>query len=195
MKIENGWLDEAEKLPSPNFGGRWYGMYVPRVGMIHYNAGTWESTRDWLTSDASKASYHFLIRRHSGDITQFVPTEEAAWAVLDNVSWDGRNKWNGRMVHVCLENFGQLDADGKTRGIEVPPEWRYVDTDGAKHHRYMAGELDKCFILCRYLTRELGIEKWVRHSDVDPDRKVDPGPNFPWSSFTNLMEKARSEVY
>lgn len=35
----------------------------------------------------------------------------------------------------------------------------------------------------KYWIKHWGITNIVRHSDIDPDRKVDPGEGFPWNMF------------
>ena len=41
--------------------------------------------------------------------------------------------------------------------------------------------------LCRSWRDTWGIEQVDRHSDVDPDRKKDPGEGFPWSRFIERL--------
>lgn len=42
--------------------------------------------------------------------------------------------------------------------------------------------------MCRYKGSEL-----VRHSDIDPKRKVDPGDGFPWSTFFDEAKRRALE--
>jgi len=45
---------------------------------------------------------------------------------------------------------------------------------------------------CREWIEKFGITKIVRHSDISPDRKIDPGAGFKWKKFLDVVK--RSEV-
>lgn len=54
---------------------------------------------------------------------------------------------------------------------------------------YVKQEQMKSLIqLCKNLKSEFDIKKITRHSDIDPDRKFDPGAGFKWDYFTKQLK-------
>lgn len=132
--------------------------------VIHYTAG--HDSLEWLTNPKSKASAHFLIGR-KGKITQLVDTDHVAWHAGKSEYW-GRKSVNKFSIGIELENLGNLKGD-----FEPFPEAQI-------------GAL--LILIADLLDAYPSIKDIVGHCDVAPNRKIDPGPLFPWP----VLDKLRS---
>ena len=135
------------------------GEIDPTVIVIHYTASNNnDGDINWLTSKQSKVSAHVVVAK-DGTIVQLLPFNIKGWHA-------GVSKYRGReyvnSFSVGIENTGLGD------------EWPEPQV-----------------VANRELIRALfdaypGMMDVVGHSDVAPGRKVDPGPNYPWSEVCDV---------
>jgi len=135
-----------------------------------------------LCSKESGVSCHYLLDLE-GKIYQLVPEEKIAWHA-------GLSSWSGR------ESLNQYSI-----GIEI------VDTDnsGNRLKNFTNQQMDSVISLLKNIIYRYSINPHniVAHSDIAPDRKDDPGENFPWSQlfahgigiYPNLPEQSSHEGF
>ncbi len=175
MKIDgkNGIVTGVKYIPSPNFNERPTDCH-PEVVIVHsislppgqYGGGQIEDFFCNRLDCAShpyfeglrdlKVSSHFLIRR-SGEIIQFVPVGQRAWHAGESIC-EGRENVNDFSVGIELEGcdedeFEDSQYESLNALIEV-----LIDSYPKMSRRRIYG-----------------------HSEIAPERKTDPGPNFVWS--------------
>ena len=100
-----------------------------------------------------KVSSHLFIRR-SGEVIQFVPFNKKAWHA-------GESRYKGR------ENFNEFSI-----GIEL---------EGSVDDSYTDNQYDRLKIVIQELKDlypSIKDSNILRHSDIAPDRKNDPGEHF-----------------
>jgi N-acetyl-anhydromuramoyl-L-alanine amidase len=109
-----------------------------------------------------KVSAHFLVRR-DGSLIQFVPVHRRAWHA--GQSWcEGRRRVNDFSI-----------------GIEL---------EGTDHDPFEGTQYASLASLTRALMRRFpGVtrERIYGHSDIAPGRKTDPGPQFDWHRYLDLL--------
>jgi N-acetylmuramoyl-L-alanine amidase len=142
--------------PSPNFDQR---RGPPDMIVLHYTGmQTGLAALERLCDPAAKVSAHYLIEQ-DGRVFQLVPEERRAWHA--GVSfWKGERDVNGVSIGVELVNPGH--------------EFGYPDFPEIQVEA-LIGLLDA--IRGRWTIPNGRI---LGHSDVAPDRKIDPGEKFPW---------------
>jgi N-acetyl-anhydromuramoyl-L-alanine amidase len=106
-----------------------------------------------------RVSAHFVIRRDGGCV-QFVPCVKRAWHAGES-RWRGRTRCNDFSIGVELE--------------------------GADDLVFEDAQYDALARLTQGLQKAYPIAEIVGHSDIAPDRKTDPGPNFDWPRFRRLI--------
>ena len=179
--------------------------------VIHYTAAAAESgSLAWLTDNRALASAHFLIGR-SGDLWELAPLEDRTWHAGGASSrWRGQPP-NPRSVGIELANVGPLtkrpaagvpdrlvDANGRVFTGEV-----FSAPDGGLWEAFPEAQLAALDGLARELLArfpalaeasppEGQLARWCGHADVDPKRKVDPGPAFPWPRLRGIVAGSRS---
>ena len=175
MKIVDGWLDNARRLPSPHcddrpepadvsllvihnislppnvFGGPWIeDLFLGRLdAAAHPFFGTVAHLR---------VSAHLLIRRN-GDLEQFVPFHRRAWHAGQSV-FAGRDACNDFSVGIEMEGADDVPY------TELQYQ-RLADVTRVLMERFPA----------------ITPERITGHSDIAPARKTDPGPAFDWQRF------------
>ena len=177
--------------PSPSHGGK---LVDHLAVIVHYTAGrSFEATLQQLTRPSPRGkgrSAHVLVGR-DGSLAQLVRLDEQAWHAGES-SWKFRGheheKLNRYSLGVELDNYGLLSAraDGTYWtwfGREVDPS-EVVVADGDAWHAYTGEQLEAAAEVC-----EAMFERWpemilLRHSDVAPGRKRDPGGAVPMVSFS-----------
>ena len=139
-----------------NYGERADGV-EPSMLILHYTGmESMEAAKDRLTDPASQVSAHYLIDE-DGTVFDLVPEDKRAWHA--GVSfWAGETDINSASIGIELVNPGH---EFGYRPFPVEQMQALV--------RVCQGVLDRHNIL-----HVLG------HSDVAPERKIDPGELFEW---------------
>ena len=147
-----------EERPSPNFDAREPGTPVDML-VIHYTGmSSAEAALERLCDPAAKVSAHYLIDE-DGKVHRLVSEDKRAWHA-GLAYWRGRRNINARSIGIELAN------PGHEFGYRPFPEKQMTALVA------LAGG-----ILGRHTIPARNV---VGHSDVAPDRKLDPGELFDW---------------
>ena len=161
----------AHVAPSPNHGER-KGAAAPDSIVLHYTGlrtddeAAWradpggEAIR-WLCNPASEVSCHYVIEE-DGRIVQLAPEARRAWHA-------GRSWWRG-----CA------DMNSCSIGVEIVNLGH-----GGGLPLFPQAQIDAVIALCRDVCARWSIlpERVLGHSDIAPERKLDPGERFPWDEL------------
>ncbi len=140
--------------PSPNCGPRRDGLR-PELVVIHYTEmPDAEAALERLCAPEAQVSAHYLIGA-DGRVWRLVEEDARAWHAGAG-EWCGRGDVNSRSIGIELDNDG--------RSPFAAPQMRALE-----------GLLPG--ILERWRIAPSGV---IAHSDLAPERKVDPGPRFDW---------------
>ncbi|MGU3413656.1 N-acetylmuramoyl-L-alanine amidase [Enterobacteriaceae bacterium C23F] len=142
----------------------------PRIKelVIHYTAGDFDNSLATLTG--RNVSTHYLIaentplRNGKPLIWQLVPEQDLAWHAGISF-WRGATRINDTSIGIELENHGwQKTAGGKA------------------YAPFTQSQIDALIPLAKDIIARYNIEPQnvLAHADVAPQRKDDPGPEFPW---------------
>ena len=141
-----------------------------RAVVIHYTVANFDGTMRIMK--AADVSYHYVIGMDPPTIYRIVDESRAAFHA-GRSSWRGYTNLNESSIGISLVNRGS--------GGDVPGQ-KIEDWEG-----YSPAQVDAAIelvkdIVNRHLVRP---ENVVGHSDIAPQRKVDPGPRFPWKRFAD----------
>lgn len=169
---QQGWLNTARHLPSPNFGPRPDGALIDLV-VVHsislppgeYGTGAvqqlftnrldWDAHPYYQGIRGLEVSSHFFITR-AGEVWQFVSCDDRAWHA--GVSqWRGRERCNDDSIGIELEGLEGLQFDA--------PQYAALAE------------------LCRAIGRRYPVRYIAGHEHIAPGRKQDPGPGFDWQNL------------
>ena len=179
MGIEEGWLQGAERCPSPNCNERPKGAAISLLILHNISLPPGEfggsSVREFfcneLDCDAhpyfdqlreTQVSAHLLIER-DGNVVQFVPFEQRAWHAGDSC-FDGRDNCNDFSIGIELEG-----------------------SDDAAYTEAQYASLARVTQALMQAYPAITAERIAGHSDIAPGRKTDPGPHFDWPKLKNLL--------
>jgi N-acetyl-anhydromuramoyl-L-alanine amidase len=98
-----------------------------------------------------------------GTVTQLVPFNRRAWHA-------GVSSWNGESVGNSVNSFA-IGIENVGTGDSWPD-----------------AQVEAISLVTQALVLAYDLDDVVGHSDVAPGRKVDPGPNFPWSKVWSKHE-------
>lgn len=175
MKIVDGWLDQANKIPSPNFNSRPVNSTVnllvihnislppeefdnPYIELFFQNKLPYDAHPYFDHLKGVEVSSHFLIKRN-GEITQFVSCDDRAW-------------------HAGESNFcGEHNCNDFSIGIELEGS----DTKPYTSEQYHALQGLTQSIQKAYPA--ISAERITGHQHIAPTRKTDPGESFDWSRY------------
>ncbi|PMR79706.1 1,6-anhydro-N-acetylmuramyl-L-alanine amidase AmpD [Halomonas urumqiensis] len=182
MSIDQGWLDGARWVPSPNFDTRPSGeisllvlhsISLPpgqfggvAIEQLFTNQLDPAEHPFYATIEGLKVSAHLLIRR-DGECVQFVPFDGRAWHA-------GRSRWrDGGRERDALNDFSigiELEGD------ELTPYTLF-------QYRTLAAVTWS--LLEHYPA--LNAQRITSHAHVAPLRKTDPGAAFDWAFFRQML--------
>lgn len=131
--------------------------------VLHYTSADTPTSIQILTK--KNVSSHYLISDESPPkLYQFVPETQRAW-------------------HAGLSNWHDYtDLNTSAIGIEIVNEGRKEDGSWAA---YSPAQIDMLRALLKDLVMRHRVTPGniVGHSDIAPQRKIDPGPLFPWAQL------------
>ena len=144
---------------SPNFNLKKRAKNQIKLVIFHYTGMKNEkSAIHRLTNIQSAVSSHYFIKKN-GEIISMVPDLYVAWHAGIS-SWKKKNSLNGNSIGIELSNPGH--------------RFGYLE--------FTKNQIKSLIKLSKFLIRKYKIEKknFLGHSDIAPDRKLDPGEKFPW---------------
>ncbi len=144
--------------PSPNIEPRKAG-YRPDMLLLHYTGmHSCEKAIDWLARPESKVSCHYVVAE-DGTITQMVAEGMRAWHAGQSI-WSGTTDINSCSIGIEIHNPGHAQG--------------YPDFPDAQMDAVTRLSAD---IVTR---NRISKSRVLAHSDVAPQRKIDPGEKFNW---------------
>ncbi len=146
--------------PSPNHAAR-RGKTADSV-VLHYTGMANEAAAlARLCDPAAQVSAHYFIAE-DGAVWQLVPETRRAWHA-------GQSYW-----------AGETDMNSASIGIEIQNGGHAFGAPA-----YRKAQIEATIALCRDIAQRRAIapERILAHSDIAPDRKIDPGENFPWGEL------------
>lgn len=141
---------------SPNFSERTLPIkYV----ILHYTEMNFKDALSKLCDVRSEVSAHYLIKE-DGEIFQLVNDDKIAWHAGIS-KWHDQEKLNQNSIGIEIDNLG--------------------------NKLFAKKQMDACLELCNFLKDKYSIptSNFIGHSDVAPDRKIDPGIYFDWHLLAN----------
>ncbi|QIM63610.1 N-acetyl-anhydromuranmyl-L-alanine amidase [Pasteurellaceae bacterium Orientalotternb1] len=178
LTITDGWLNQRI-VPSPHFNERPNADDISLL-VIHYISlppeefggdfidrffqGTLDPTIHPYFDEikALRVSAHCLINRQ-GEITQYVNFNQMAW-------------------HAGVSNFqGREKCNEFSIGIEL---------EGSNNQPFTAAQYQALAQLTQQIMQcypQITVDRIVGHSDIAPERKIDPGQYFEWEYYRALL--------
>ena len=145
---------------SPNFNPEKRKINQIKYLIFHYTGMQNEKVAiKRLTNSRSKVSSHYMIK-NNGDIIIMVPDLYISWHA-------GKSRW---------KNLNSLNK--YSIGIEISnPGHRF------NYKKFSNVQIKSILKLCKFLIKKYKIkpQNILGHSDIAPQRKIDPGEKFPWS--------------
>lgn len=122
--------------------------------ILHYTEMTFDNAIDRLCDPESNVSAHYIIK-DSGEIFNLVPEEKRAFHAGKSY-WKGTEQINDSSIGIELDNLG--------------------------NQPFTQNQMQSLIKLCKAIQRKYNIlpENILAHSDIAPDRKIDPGIYFDW---------------
>lgn len=135
--------------------------------VLHYTSTNLPNSLRLLTEE--EVSSHYLIGDTPATIYRLVDENRRAWHAGES-QWQGRTWLNASTIGIELVNRGYSDGP-----------------NGRQWQPFAPAQIDALVELLKDIMRrhELPLGSILAHSDVAPQRKVDPGPLFPWKRLAD----------
>lgn len=132
-----------------------------RYLVLHYTQLDFPSALETLTH--GDVSSHYLVTADPPRSYRLVPEERRAWHAGKS-AWRGETALNASSVGIEIVNAGPVDQAAQA----FAP--------------YPEAQIDEVIRLVRDVARRHRIapHRILGHADIAPQRKIDPGPRFPW---------------
>ena len=172
----DGWYRFARHQASPNFGPRpatarvdlivIHSISLPpgeyggdQVQRLFANQLDWNQHPYFKQMEGLQVSAHFYIRR-SGELWQFVSTEQRAWHA-------GVSRYRGRD-----------NCNDDSIGIEL---------EGTEGKDFEALQYETLGSLCPAIAQHWPVRHVAGHEHIAPGRKADPGAGFRWPLLQQML--------
>lgn len=161
---------------SPNYSARPSGN-IGKVAMviIHSCEGGYSGCWGWLVNSSAGVSAHYVVKEDGSEISQLVKESNKAW----HIGASYKCSLNGNLD--CWRDG--YNANSFTVGIE--------HAGYASQASWNANLIDKSAKLVCDITKGHGIPRdnkhIVAHGKLQPYDRVDPGPNWPWTTYLNKI--------
>ncbi len=141
--------------------------------VIHFTNETWDSSLSTLTAGKAQVSSHYLVRDDPPAVYRLVDEGKRAWHAGVS-SWRRTTALNSASIGIEIVNLGDRSPPGTPVG-----ELQFAE--------YPKAQIDAVIALVKDIVKRHDIrpENVVGHSDIAPQRKVDPGPKFPWKRLAD----------
>ena len=152
--------------PSPNQNER---KYPVDMLVLHYTGmEDGPSALARMRLEEAQVSAHYMVD-DNGDVYQLVPDDMRAWHA-------GRSSWQG-----------DVDLNSRSVGIEIVNGGHNVPLADGSVPPYTRAQIDAVIELSRAIIARHNIpqHRVVGHSDIAPDRTIDPGEHFPWAELSD----------
>jgi N-acetylmuramoyl-L-alanine amidase len=136
--------------------------------VLHYTSTDFEHSLELLSR--GEVSSHYLIDRAPAKIYRLVDENRRAWHAGES-EWQGRTWLNSSSIGIELVNPGyEQTADGRRLWYPYPEP-----------------QIDALILLLKDIMQRHGLKPGaiIGHSDIAAQRKVDPGPLFPWKRLAD----------
>ncbi|GJD66653.1 N-acetylmuramoyl-L-alanine amidase [Methylobacterium frigidaeris] len=151
----------TQVVPSPNHDER----TLPVDALILHYTGMASASEALLRlcNPLAKVSAHYLVFEE-GRVVQMVPEARRAWQAGIS-AWEGVRDMNSRSIGIEIAHPGHA-GDGS-----LAP--------------YPEAQMASVTALCRDILGRWPIraDRVLGHSDIAPERKIDPGESFPWEAL------------
>ncbi|MFA5677807.1 MAG: N-acetylmuramoyl-L-alanine amidase [Pseudomonas sp.] len=133
--------------------------------ILHYTSSN--AARALNTLTRGEVSSHYLINDNPPTIYRLVDEDRRAWHAGDS-SWQGRTWLNTSSIGIEIVHPGYRDT-----------------ADGRHWYPWNQQQIEQLIPLLQDILQrhDLPPERVLGHSDIAPQRKVDPGPLFPWQQL------------
>ena len=155
-----------------------------RVVVIHHTVSDFQESLDALTLPSSRpVSSHYLVpepddpsyTKKQLKLHKLVSEEQRAWHA--GVSyWNGRSALNDMSIGIELVNQTRCYESAQSPDPENPDEICF-------YHDFSIAQIDMLLDLLEGILErhpDVQANNIVGHADIAPQRKIDPGPRFPW---------------
>jgi N-acetyl-anhydromuramyl-L-alanine amidase AmpD len=164
--------------PSPNTSSRPAGTAGARAMIIvHTCEGAYVGCYSWLTNSASGVSAHYVVNSNGTEISQLVPESKKGWHISATYACS-KNK-----NHECFRNGAS--SNNFTVGIE--------HAGFANQASWDPGLIDASARLVCDIAKDNGFAiddvHVVAHGRLQPNNRIDPGPNWPWEEYLALAKQ------
>lgn len=172
----DGWCEQAQQQPSPNFDARQEGERIallvvhnislppgqfggPFIGDLFCNRLDFDAHPYFSQLRTLRVSAHFVIRR-DGALIQFVSANARAW-------------------HAGVSRFGARErCNDFSIGIEL---------EGTDVEPFTDSQYQTLTVLTDALRQRYPLTDVTGHSHIAPGRKTDPGPYFDWARYSREL--------
>lgn len=136
--------------------------------ILHFTNENFEDSLRILTQQ--NVSSHYLIRESPVEVHRLVPESRRAYHAGAS-SWKGQTMLNAASIGIEIVNAG--DHKGPDGALVYAP--------------YPEAQIEVVVALVKDIVKRHGIPpaRVLGHSDIAPQRKVDPGPRFPWKRLAD----------
>lgn len=163
---------------SPNYSSRPAGdTGKPRMVIIHSCEGAYSGCWGWLVNPNAGVSAHYVIKEDGSEISQLVRESHKAWHIGATYDCKLNSSKECQLSGYNANNF--------TIGIE--------HAGYAKQASWNSNLINQSAKLVCDMTKQWAIprDKYhiVAHGQLQPYNRIDPGPNWPWTTYLNKVNE------